>query len=71
MFKYLNEKIFIILFINLYFIYIYISKAPEWISRGNILPAQHYVNLHYHNRRPTLLSSPLVQADICAEPIIK
>ncbi|KAL6327887.1 hypothetical protein AAG906_027285 [Vitis piasezkii] len=50
---------------------IFISKAPEWISRGNILPAQHYVNLHYQNRRPTLLSSPLVQTDICAEPIIK
>ncbi|RVW24955.1 Enzymatic polyprotein [Vitis vinifera] len=37
---------------------IFISKAPEWISRGKILPAQHYVNLHYQNRRPTLLSSP-------------
>ncbi|KAL6312604.1 hypothetical protein AAG906_006743 [Vitis piasezkii] len=48
-----------------------LSKAPEWISRGKILPAQHYVNLHYQNRRPTLLSSPLVQTDICAEPIIK
>ncbi|KAL6333631.1 hypothetical protein AAG906_028816 [Vitis piasezkii] len=33
---------------------IFISKAPEWISRGNILPAQHYVNLYYQNRRPTL-----------------
>ncbi|RVW66292.1 Enzymatic polyprotein [Vitis vinifera] len=47
------------------------NKAPEWISRGKVLPAQHYVNLHYQNRRPTLLSSPLVQTDICAEPIIK
>ena len=47
---------------------IFISKAPEWISKGNILPAQHY---DYQNRRPTLLSSPLVQTDICAEPIIK
>ena len=26
---------------------IFISKAHEWISRGNVLPAQHYVNLHY------------------------
>ena len=50
---------------------IFISKAPEWISRGNVIPAQHYVNIHYQNRRPTLLSSPLVQTDICAEPIIK
>ena len=50
---------------------IFISKAPEWISRGNVIPAQHYVNIHYQNRRPTLLSSPLVQSDICGEPIIK
>ncbi|RVW24587.1 Enzymatic polyprotein [Vitis vinifera] len=50
---------------------IFISKAPEWISRGNVIPAQHYVNIHYQNRRPTLRSSPLVQSDICGEPIIK
>ena len=50
---------------------IFISKAPEWISRGKVLPVQHYVNLHNQNRRPTLLTSPLVQTDICAEPIIK
>ncbi|RVW13217.1 Enzymatic polyprotein [Vitis vinifera] len=47
------------------------SQASNFGRRGKILPAQHYVNLHYQNRRPTLLSSPLVQTDICAEPIIK
>ncbi|WJZ91210.1 hypothetical protein VitviT2T_010306 [Vitis vinifera] len=50
---------------------IFFSKAPEWTSNGNVLPAQHYINLHFKNRRPTLLSTPLLQNEICAEPIIK
>ena len=50
---------------------IFFSKAPEWTSNGNVLPNQHYVNLHYQNRRPTLLFTPLLQNEICAEPIIK
>ena len=50
---------------------IFFSKAPEWTSNGNVLPAQHYVNLHFQNRRPTLLFTPLLQNEICAEPIIK
>ena len=50
---------------------IFFSKAPKWTSNGNVLPAQHYVNLHFQNRRPTLLSTPLLQNEICAEPIIK
>ena len=50
---------------------IFFSKAPEWISNGNVLPAQHYVNLHYQNRKPTLLFNPLLKNEICAEPIIK
>ena len=50
---------------------IIISKAPEWISDGSLLPTQHYIFLHYQNRRPTLLSYPLEQPDICVEPLIK
>ena len=50
---------------------IIISKAPKWISDGSLLPAQHYISLHYQNRRPTLLSYPLEQSDIYAEPLIK
>ncbi|KAL6316353.1 hypothetical protein AAG906_017990 [Vitis piasezkii] len=43
----------------------------EWISNGKVLPAQHYVNIHYQNRKPTLLFTPLLQNEICAEPILK
>lgn len=50
---------------------IIISKAPEWVSSGQLVPAQHIVSLHYQNRRPTQLSYPLLFSDICAEPIIK
>ena len=35
---------------------IIINKAPEWVSDGCLLPVQHNIFLHYHNRRPTLLS---------------
>ena len=35
---------------------IIINKAPEWVSDGCLLLAQHNISLHYHNRRPTLLS---------------
>ncbi|RVX13238.1 hypothetical protein CK203_017989 [Vitis vinifera] len=48
---------------------IIISKAPEWISNGCLLPAQHNISLHYQNRRPTLLSCLLDHTDLCAEPI--
>ena len=48
---------------------IIISKTPEWISNGNLLPAQYIVSLHYQNRRPTLLSCPLQFIDICVEPL--
>ena len=50
---------------------IIISKAPEWVSSGKLIPAQHIVSLHYQNRRPTRLSYPLLFSDICAEPFIK
>ncbi|RVW24695.1 Enzymatic polyprotein [Vitis vinifera] len=50
---------------------IIISKAPEWVSSGKLIPAQHIVSLHYQNRRPTRLSYPLLFSDICVEPIIK
>ncbi|RVW73470.1 hypothetical protein CK203_057926 [Vitis vinifera] len=50
---------------------IIISKAPEWVSNGKLIPAQHIVSLHYQNRRPTQLSYPLLFSDICGEPIIK
>ena len=48
-----------------------ISKAPEWVSCGRLILAQHIVSLHYQNRRPTWLSFPLQFFDICVEPIIK
>ncbi|XP_034679184.1 uncharacterized protein LOC117909308 isoform X1 [Vitis riparia] len=48
-----------------------ISKAPEWVSCGRLIPAQHIIYLHYHNRRPTRLSFSLQFSDICVEPIIK
>ena len=35
---------------------IIISKAHEWTSDGSILSSQHYISLHYQNRKPTLLS---------------
>ena len=47
-----------------------ISKAPEWVSVGSLLPTQHNVYFHYQNRRPTLLSCPLEFTDICVEPLI-
>ena len=50
---------------------IIISKAPEWILDGSLLPTQHYISFYYQNKRPTLLSNPLEQSDICAEPLIK
>ena len=49
---------------------IIISKTPKWISDDSLLPAQHYISFYYHNRRPTLLSCPLEQPDICAESLI-
>ena len=49
---------------------IIISKAPEWVSVGSLLSAQHNVYFHYQNRRPTLLSYPLEFANICVEPLI-
>ena len=48
---------------------IIINKALEWVSNGNLIPAQHIVSLHYQNRRPTRLSYPLQFFDICVEPI--
>ena len=48
---------------------IIISKAPEWISNGCLLPAQLNISLHYQNRRPTLLSCLLDHTDLCVEPI--
>ena len=48
---------------------IIISKALEWVSNGNLTPAQHIVSLHYQNRRLTRLSYPLQFFDICVEPI--
>ena len=50
---------------------IIISKAPEWVPNGKLIPTQHIVSLHYQNRRPTQLSYPLLFSDICGEPIIK
>ena len=50
---------------------IIINKAPEWISNGSLLTAQHYISLHYQNKRPTILPCPLEQPDICAKPLIK
>ena len=50
---------------------IIISKAPEWVSSGKLVPAQHIVSLYYQNRRPTQLSYPLLFSNICAEPITK
>ena len=50
---------------------IIISKAPEWILDGSLLPTQHYISFYYQNKRPTLLSNPLEQSDICADPLIK
>ena len=47
------------------------SKAPEWVSSGKLIPAQHIISLHYQNRRPTQLSYPLLFSNICAEPITK
>ena len=49
---------------------IIISKAPEWVSDGSLLPTQHNISFHYQNRRPTLLSCPLEFVDICVEPLI-
>ena len=49
---------------------IIINKALEWISNSSLLLAQHYVPLHYQNMRPTLLSCPLEQPNICVEPLI-
>ena len=49
---------------------IIISKAPEWVSDGSLLPTQHNISFHYQNRRPTLLSYPLEFIDICDEPLI-
>ena len=50
---------------------IIISKAPEWVSSGKLIPAQHIVSLNHQNRRPTQLSYPLLFSNICGEPIIK
>ena len=50
---------------------IIISKALEWISNSSLLLAQHYLSLHHQNMRPTLLSCPLEQPNICVEPLIK
>ena len=49
---------------------IIISKASEWISDGDLLPAQHNISLHFQNRRSTLLSCVLKHSDICAKPLI-
>ena len=49
---------------------IIISKAPEWVSNGSLIPAQHIVSFHYQNRRPTRLFCPLQFFDICVEPLI-
>ena len=48
---------------------IIISKAPKWISDGCLLPTQHNISLHYHNRRPTLPSCLPNHIDLCVEPI--
>lgn len=50
---------------------IIISKAPDWISDGSLLPTQYYISFHYQNKKPTLLSYPLEQPDIYVEPLIK
>ena len=49
---------------------IIISKAPEWISYGGLLLAQHNISLHFQNKRLTLLSCILEHSDICVKPLI-
>lgn len=48
---------------------IIISKAPKWTNVGSFLHTQHYIFLHFQNKRPTLLFSKVTGSDLCEEPI--
>ena len=49
---------------------IIISKAPKWISDRCLLPAQHNISLHYHNRMSTLLSCLLDHTELYTDILL-